>query len=173
MQPIIDLVEANASWILLALSVLTLLLLCLVIGLAARVRAQRRRWKELLDGVSGETLEKLLHDHLRERLALEDRVVKATERIDVLERQMRTSKRFVGLVRFDAFAEVGGKQSFALAVYDDQGDGAVLTSLVGRADCRVYCKSLANGQSERDLSEEERQAIEIAAGKARAASRSL
>lgn len=82
-----------------------------------------------------------------------------TKRIQHLEDDMLSAKRFVGLVRYDAFEDVGGNQSFALAVYDSEGNGAVLTSLVGRQDCRVYCKPLMNGRSERDLSREEQRAI--------------
>jgi hypothetical protein len=65
----------------------------------------------------------------------------------------------LGLVRYDAFEDVGGSQSFALAIYDENGDGAILTSIVGRADCRVYAKPLVKMQSERKLSQEEQRAI--------------
>jgi hypothetical protein len=55
--------------------------------------------------------------------------------------------------------DVGGQQSFALAIYDDRGDGTVLSSIIGRADCRVFAKPIAGGKSERALSNEEQQAI--------------
>lgn len=76
---------------------------------------------------------------------------------------MSTSKRHLGLVRFDAFEDVGGSQSFALALYDDHGNGAVLNGLIGRTDCRVYCKPLVSGRSDRTLSQEESRAVEEAA----------
>ncbi len=117
------------------------------------------RWKDLLQGSRGDNLETLLYDHLRERLLLEEQVRSLKDRADRLEELQKSSKRFVGLVRYDAFEDVGGSQSFALAVYDDQGNGAVITSIVGRSDCRVYCKPLVNGRSERDLSQEEQRAI--------------
>jgi hypothetical protein len=68
-------------------------------------------------------------------------------------------------VKYDAFEDVGGNQSFALAVYDDRGDGALITSLSGRTDCRVYCKPLIAGKSERNLSQEEQRAIQEAVQK--------
>ena len=83
-------------------------------------------------------------------------------RIAELENKMRRTKRHLGVVRYDAFEDVGGAQSFALALYDDEGDGAVLNSLVGRTDCRVYCKSLAGGKPDRSLSKEEESAVERA-----------
>jgi hypothetical protein len=116
----------------------------------------------LLDGVRGENLERLLYDHLRERMALQEDVNDLEKRTVVLEDKISTTKRHLGLIRYDAFDDIGGAQSFALAIYDDKGDGAVLTSLVGRADCRVYAKPISNGRSERTLSQEEQRAIQDA-----------
>lgn len=119
----------------------------------------RAKWQALLEGTSGQNLEAVLYDHLRERLELESFVKESENRISVLEDKMTTSKRHIGLVRYDAFEDVGGSQSFALAIYDDQGNGAIINSLVGRADCRVYCKPLINGRSDRNLSQEEVRAM--------------
>jgi hypothetical protein len=120
------------------------------------------RWKDLMDGVKGDNLERLLYDHLRERMQIQSQIDGLDGRVLVLEDKMNAAKRHVGLVKYDAFEDVGGNQSFALAVYDDRGDGALLTSLVGRTDCRVYCKPLVGGKSERSLSQEEQRAIQEA-----------
>jgi hypothetical protein len=80
-------------------------------------------------------------------------------RVTGLERKVQKSKRHVGLVRYDAFPDIGGHQSFAIAIYDDNGDGAVVSSIIGRADCRVYGKPILNGKAERNLTNEEQQAI--------------
>ena len=65
----------------------------------------------------------------------------------------------IGLVRFDAFEDAGGAQSFALALVDDDGDGIVLTSLHSRATTRVYIKSIRRGVADAPLSGEEEQAL--------------
>ncbi len=83
-------------------------------------------------------------------------------RVKKLEEGLSASKRHLGLIRYDAFEEVHGKQSFAVAIYDDHGNGAVLSSIVGRTDCRVYAKPLVSGRSERTLSQEEQRAIQEA-----------
>lgn len=126
---------------------------------ARRIRHLRTRWKELLAGAQGDNIERMLYDHLRERLNVQSQVDSLRQRIDGLEVKMAGAKRHVGLVKYDAFEDVGGSQSFALALYDDKGDGALITSLVGRSDCRVYCKPLLGGKSERSLSQEEQRAI--------------
>ena len=65
----------------------------------------------------------------------------------------------VGLVRYDAFEDVGGRLSFSCAMLNDEGDGVVMTSINGRQDTRVYAKPVYRGESVHNLSEEEAAAI--------------
>ena len=67
--------------------------------------------------------------------------------------------RHVGLVRYDAFEDVGGRLSFSCAMLDDHGNGVVMTSISGRQDTRVYAKPVVDGQSQYNLSTEEEEAI--------------
>ena len=67
--------------------------------------------------------------------------------------------RHVGLVRYDAFEDVGGRLSFSCALLDDHGSGVVVTSINGRQDTRVYAKPIADGRSVYNLSVEEEEAI--------------
>jgi uncharacterized protein DUF4446 len=74
-------------------------------------------------------------------------------------RLMRGAVQRVGLVRYDAFEDVGGRLSFSCALLNDEGDGVVITSINGRQDTRVYAKPVYHAQSEHNLSEEESTAI--------------
>jgi hypothetical protein len=65
----------------------------------------------------------------------------------------------VGLVRYDAFEDVGGQQSFSLAMLDALQNGIILTSVYSRSDVRVYAKAVRQGQPSHPLSEEEQQAL--------------
>jgi len=65
----------------------------------------------------------------------------------------------IGLVRFDAFEDAGGAQSFAVALLDDAGDGLVLTSLHSRPTTRLYVKAIRAGTADAPLSEEEERAM--------------
>jgi hypothetical protein len=64
-----------------------------------------------------------------------------------------------GLVRYDAFEEMGGRLSFSAALLDDHGDGVLITSINGRTETRTYAKSIKQLTSDHNLSEEEREAI--------------
>src|SRR5436853_222649 len=77
--------------------------------------------------------------------------------------------RHVGLVRYDAFEDVGGRLSFSCALLDDRGSGVVMTSINGRQDTRVYAKPIAEGRSSYNLSSEEEDAIRQALSEPREA----
>ena len=70
--------------------------------------------------------------------------------------------RYVGVVRFDAFEDMGGRLSFSAALLDARGDGVVITSINGRQDTRCYAKQVRSGSSPQNLSDEEREAIRVA-----------
>jgi len=79
-----------------------------------------------------------------------------------LKALVEKSKGFVqrvGIVRFSPFPEVGGDQSFSIALLDENNNGIVLTSLYSRETSRVYAKPIKAGQSSYVLSNEEKEAI--------------
>jgi len=65
-------------------------------------------------------------------------------------------------VRYDAYDDMGGRMSFSTALLDEHADGVILTSINGRAETRTYAKTVAAGESEHNLSGEEREAIRLA-----------
>jgi uncharacterized protein DUF4446 len=95
-------------------------------------------------------------------------------RVSSLERQLRRrpgvaavtpgaqALQQVGLVRYQAYHDVGGDHSFALALLDAAGTGVVLNSLYHRDRCRVYAKPIRDWQSGITLTDEEKEAIERA-----------
>lgn len=84
--------------------------------------------------------------------------------ISALEEALVRSIQNVGLVRFDAFEDMGGKLSFSIALLDADGNGVVLTSINGRNETRIYAKPVERGASRIQLAEEEVEAIRRALG---------
>jgi hypothetical protein len=144
------------------------LVVLLVLGL--RVGRLRKNYA-LLRGDSNE----------RDIVAVVGRAIKQIEalnqRLDGLvaaEEERAATGRFAlqkfGIVRYDAFEEMGGRLSFSAALLDDHGDGVVITSINGRTEARTYAKPVKALDSEHNLSDEEREAIAgAAAGYGRAA----
>ncbi len=148
-----------AGWLLLFLLVIILGISIILVRIWTVLNGTRSKFSQLLNENSSQNVEELLLEHLKERQELRQQIEQIDERVVALERKIQRSKRHVGLVRFDAFPDIGGNQSFTLAVYDDNGDGAIMSSIVGRADNKVYGKNLVNGKSDHNLTGEEQQAI--------------
>ena len=90
---------------------------------------------------------------------------KLSKKVAIYQKKSIDSIQKVGMIRFNPFSEVGGDQSFSVALLNDNNDGVVITSLYTREGNRVYGKSIKNSQSEYQLSEEETKAIEQAINK--------
>lgn len=147
-----------------SLAVNALLLLGLV------VLARRSRRKERVDPTGLDPVVRgIFEDHQQsiERLEHAVRMLNSTDKRQ--EGLIRSTVRHVGMLRYDAFEDVGGRLSFSCAMLDDQGNGVVLTSINGRQDTRVYAKPIAEGASSYNLSSEEEEAIRQALAEPREA----
>jgi hypothetical protein len=94
------------------------------------------------------------------RLALEDLALAARDH-DV---RIDTCLSRVGIVRFDAYQDLGGRQSTAVAFLNSTGDGVVVTTVVSRDFARMYVKLLKEGAADIPLAPEEAEAVEQAKG---------
>ena len=102
-----------------------------------------------------------------QRLEQAARSLNATDRRQ--EALIEGAVRRVGVIRYDAFEDVGGRLSFSCALLDDHGNGVVMTSINGRQDTRVYAKPITDGRSPYNLSIEEEEAIRQALAEPREA----
>ena len=114
-----------------------------------------------------DTLRAVLEGHARALQRLEAAIKDLGAADGKLAKRMEASVQRVGLIRYDAFEDVGGRLSFSCALLDAGGNGVVITSINGRQDTRVYSKPVRAGQSEYNLSEEEVEAIREALAGAR------
>jgi uncharacterized protein DUF4446 len=86
-----------------------------------------------------------------------------------LERRMATAEHridgavaYTSLIRYDAYGEMSGRQSSSMALLDSRRRGVVVSSILHRDQARVYVKQIQDGESELELSPEEREAIDAA-----------
>ncbi len=118
-----------------------------------------RRWRQLMTHSEGGSLEHTLYETLR-RVALMEETLKAHgNHLEQLQSQTNQCLQRVGLVRYDAFPDMGGQQSFALAMLDEHGDGVVISGIHSRQEMRVYAKPIQKRASTIGLSDEEQQAL--------------
>lgn len=133
--------------------------------LAHRRLAVSRRSLALLQGrFKGETLLDAVAGYSREVEGIRHDLHALAERQEELFALLGRSARNLGLVRYDAFEEMGGRLSFSAALLNDHGTGIVFSSINARTESRVYAKEIRSGTSDHTLSPEEQQAISEALG---------
>lgn len=136
--------------------------LALLVAIAAhlRIRRMRRDFSVLQGGETGtESFVAAVARKVEEVGALRAVVEGLDRRVDELRVDVGAAIRHVAVVRYDAFADMGGRLSFSAALIDDAGDGLVLTSIHARSETRSYAKGLRAGASDQQLSSEEKQAV--------------
>ena len=87
----------------------------------------------------------------------DNKIIKAN--ILNVERQLNMCVQNIGMVRYNAFDDVGSELSFAIAMLDNEDNGFVINSIYGRTSSNVYAKTIENGTSKVTLSDEEIKAV--------------
>jgi uncharacterized protein DUF4446 len=93
---------------------------------------------------------------------VEETAERLEERMATAERRIDGCVAYTSLIRYDAWGEMSGQQSSTLALLDSARNGVVVSSILHRDHARVYVKQVHDGESDLELSPEERQAIESA-----------
>ncbi|MDP4009030.1 MAG: DUF4446 family protein [bacterium] len=93
---------------------------------------------------------------------LEKKIQHMEEGLQACQLEVNRAISRVATVRYNPFREIGGNQSFSIALLNTQGEGVVLTSHYGRDMTRMYAKQIHEGSSSHSLSTEEQDAIDIA-----------
>lgn len=136
----------------------------LLVALAAWARLSRmkRDYAVLQGDGDAATFVESVARKTAEVTALRQELSAVAGRLESTRADVADSIRHVAVVRFDAFGDMGGRLSFAVALLDDAGDGLVMTSINGRTETRTYAKGVKSGVSDQTLSPEEEQAIGFA-----------
>ena len=87
---------------------------------------------------------------------------KNRENIQVISDSLKNTFQKIGMVKYDAFHEMGGKLSFSLALLDQKNDGFIINAMHSREGCYTYIKEILNGNSIIVLAEEEKEALNLA-----------
>ena len=145
------------------LGLMIVLLVVVLILFAANLLQLRRaakRYRSLTQGAAGKNLDEYLCKLAEEMAELKAKQAEHAERVQELERISRKTMRRIELYKFNAFKEMGGELSFALALLDEEGDGLVLSNICGREDARLYARAVEKGSAAQVHSAEERRVIE-------------
>lgn len=144
------------------LALIVVILIIIVIINAVKTTKMRKSYRIFMEGKNGQSLENIL----LERLKQVERVISTEEENrkqvkEVMDHLDHTYQK-VGLVKYNAFNEMGGKLSFSLALLNRKNDGFILNAMHSREGCFTYIKEVINGNAVILLADEEKEALEMA-----------
>ncbi len=165
MEQIINFIQQNYQPIILGLSALVLILFFGFAYLFSQIKNIKNKQEILFQGKEAKDLEKIIEDQREEinknKNDAED-LFKVSEKIHQIASK---GIQKIGLVRYNPFGDIGGDQSFAIALLDAYDNGLIISSLHSKEGTRVYAKPVEKGKSSYQLSDEEKKAVEEAMGK--------
>ena len=135
--------------------------LLIAIVLALQVNGLRRR----IDSVPADEDVFAVLKGIDNELGRLDQVTAALEpRLAAVEHLIPRAIVNTGVVNYDAFGDIAGNMSRSVALLSVEGDGVVITILVGRQDVRVFTKEVRGFDGVEELSPEEKAAVTRAGG---------
>lgn len=155
----------DSDYIIIGLAVAVLILLILAIVNIVQMSKLKKSYKAFMTGKNGKNLEDTLIKRLNQVDALIDSNNENEKNIKELFDDMQYTYQKMGLIKYDAFNEMGGKLSFSLAMLDVRNNGFIINAMHTREGCYTYIKEIVDGNSIIVLSEEEQEALNRAMGK--------
>lgn len=152
----------DSDYIIIGLAAVILILLILIIVNMVQTSKLKKRYSVFMSGKNAKSLE----ETLVQRLEQVDELIAANstneKNIKKIFSNMKFTFQKIGLVKYDAFNEMGGKLSFSLALLNETNDGFIINAMHTREGCYTYIKEIIGGNSIIVLAEEEREALEMA-----------
>ena len=142
--------------------ILIIVLFVLYFKVSMNYNRLKNSYNTFMKGKDGKTLE----NSLKEKFDEVEAVIRVTKqnRQDIKEMSKILKRNFhkFGIVKYDAFNEMGGKLSFAIAMLDGNNSGWIINAMHSREGCYTYIKEIIKGESYIELAEEEAEALDKA-----------
>ena len=144
-------------YLVIVLLIMQVVFIGIVINLQMKHKRMQAKYQIFMRGKDGKSLEKGFLEQFKTVEKLERAVKQNT-----IYKRMKTHYQKIGIVRYDAFQEMGGNLSFVLTMLDENNNGWVFNAMHSREGCYTYIKEIVKGESYMELGEEERESLKKA-----------
>ena len=169
MIDIFGIISIDASYVVIALSATIIFgIVTFILAIIGIVKASKlkKKYNQFMAGSDGTSIEKLIKGNLKNVKEIKDTTIKNTQNIEDIYNKLETTFCKIGINKYDAFHEMGGKLSFALCMLDKKNNGYIVNVMHSNNGCFAYIKEVVNGESYIELGGEEKKALDDAlAGK--------
>ena len=159
---LLEYIGVDPAYFIIGLLALIIILFIMLFVQMGRISSLKKRMRAFMSGKSTESLEEELKIRFRELDALKQTSLNHTRGLNEIGDFIKLTYSKIGIVKYDAFQEMGGKMSFVLCILNDKNDGMLMNSVHSREGCYTYIKEIVDGNSIIVLSEEEQEALERA-----------
>lgn len=146
------------------LAVVMLVAIILLFVQISKVNGLKKRLDSFLVGMDGSSLEQDIVRLVEDNKSLKITADRNRKDIRTLYKKMESAYQKMGLVKYDAFHQMGGQLSFSLALLDENNNGFIINSVHSTEGCYSYTKEIKNGACSISLGKEEAEALEMAIG---------
>lgn len=157
----------DLGYLLIAVGVLVILMIIVIILLSIQISKAsklKKRLDKFMIGKDGMSLEEDIVGLCEDNKFLKNSTDKNKKDIRNLYKRMESAYQKMGLVKYDAFNQMGGQLSFSLALLDENNNGFILNSVHSTDGCYSYTKEIKNGTCAISLGTEEAEALAMAMG---------
>lgn len=155
----------DVGYVIMGMAAVILIMFIMLIVTIVKNSNMRKKYNQFMAGEDGKNMEQSILDKFSSIDKLEDNVTDLYNQVKRIDETLVTAYQKVGIIKYDAFKEIGGKLSFAIALLTAENNGFILNSMhSSREGCYTYIKKIENGESKIVLSEEEAMALKEAMG---------
>lgn len=148
---------------LVVVAVVNILLLILYVCNQVKLRKINKNYKTFMKKLgNGNNIDDMLKKYIERVEEVNEKNEEIIKYCNRLDKDISLCIRKVGMVRYSAFKDTGSDLSFALALLNDKNDGVLLNGIYSREMSNIYAKQVKEGKTNTKLTEEEKQALEIA-----------
>lgn len=152
----------DIAFIFIGLIVLIAVLAVLLILQNKKIKKLTEKYDKFMEGQTGRSLENQIMDMCEDQRFLKSICESNSNQIKELYRKNLPCIQKMGMVKYDAFRETGGKLSFCIALLDEEDNGFILNSVHSTEGCFVYTKRVKKGACDISLGDEEKTALDRA-----------
>ena len=138
------------------------LIVATIVNIIVTIRIKNKYIKFMKKLGNGNNIDEMLKQYLNDVKDVKKDNSEIKAYYTKLDSDIASCIQKVGIVRYNAFRDVGSDLSFAIALLDRENNGVVLNGLYGSESSNIYAKPVKKGLSKYQLSDEEKSAIEIA-----------
>ena len=152
--------SVDAAYVFTGMAAVTLISLIIAIISICKTSSMKKKYKEFMGGSDGTSIEELIKGNLEDVNQIKKLSIENENNIKDIYEKLEYTFQKIGVVKYDAFHEMGGKLSFALCMLDKLNNGYLVNVMHSNNGCFAYVKEIVDGQSYIELGEEEQKALD-------------